>query len=188
MTTQQEPRIVAPGKPKIGSRPPANPTPESGGGDDGGKKKGGGKTRLLSIVIGVLIVLIAVGAYWFLMGPGASAEESTDEAAAEEVVEEEEEVESGGVQVVESVSINLDNGHYLRLGLGLDLSVDAAAHGEIGEAKALDAAIALFTGKTMDELSDGEVREELKEELLHELEELYHGEVIGVYYTDFVTQ
>ncbi len=188
MTTQQEPRIMAPGKPKIGSRPqPSAPEPEETKGKGGGK--GGGKSRLLAIIIGLLIVVILAGAYWFLMGPGAaSAEESTDEAATEEVVEEEEEAESGGVQVVESISINLDNGHYLRLGLGLDLSEDAAAHGDIGEAKALDAAIALFSGQTIDDLADEEYRESLKEHLAETLEEIYHGEVIGVYYTDFVTQ
>ncbi len=187
--TTQEARIVAPGKPKIGARPPAGgaPTPEPpAGGDDGGK---GGKKRLMSIVIGVLVVVIALGAYWFLMGPGAAGEEAATDATEEEAAADaHEEVESGGVQVVESISINLDQGHYLRLGLGLEVSAEAVAHGEIGEAIALDAAIALFSGRSQDELSDPEIREELKHELAETLYEAYHGEVIGVYYTDFVTQ
>ncbi|MDN4472366.1 flagellar basal body-associated FliL family protein [Demequina zhanjiangensis] len=188
--TTQEARIVSPGKPKIGARPPAGgaPAPEGPAGGEGGG--GGGKKRLMSIVIGVLIVIIAVGAYWFLMGPGAAGEDpaaAADGAVVEEEVHEEE-VESGGVQVVESISINLEQGHYLRLGLGLEVSAEAVAHGEIGEAIALDAAIALFSGRTQDELSDPEIRDELKHELAETLKEAYHGEVIGVYYTDFVTQ
>ncbi len=184
MTTQQEPRIVAPGKPKIGARPQPTPEPEPAG-DDGGKG-GGGKKRLISILLGVGIVLAAVAAYWFLMGPGASSGEETTDAAAEPAVEETH--ESGGVQVIESISINLEGGHYLRLGLGLDVEASAAAHGDLGEAKALDAAIALFSGQSMDDLEDAAYREELKDQLAETLAELYEGEVIGVYYTDFVTQ
>ena len=40
----------------------------------------------------------------------------------------------------------------------------------------------------MDELSRRGYREKMKKELEHHLDEAYEGEVIGVYFTDFVTQ
>ncbi|SEJ56032.1 flagellar basal body-associated FliL family protein [Demequina mangrovi] len=175
-----ETRVMAP-KGKIGMRPPgagAPQPPAQAPEPEQPKRKGG---RLPSVIIGLLIVVLAAGAYWFLAGPGAS----TDAAEGAEA-EVEEHHELGDVQIVESVSLNLEGGHYLRIGLGLQLGADA--HGEVDEAKALDAAIALFSGLNQDELMEEAVRAHLKEELAHELEELYEGEVLGVYYTDFVTQ
>lgn len=174
-----ESRVIAP-QGKIGARPtgegdkaPAPETPEP-------KKS----RRLPSVVIGVAILAAAAAAYWMLLGPGAGPAE--DEAAEGEHAAEE--VELGPVQVVDSVSVNLAGGHYLRLGLGLQLSAEAGGHGELDVAKALDAAIALYSGREVSELADVQARDDLKHELSSTLDELYHGEVVGVYYTDFVTQ
>ncbi len=43
-------------------------------------------------------------------------------------------------------------------------------------------------GESKDDLAETEYRHKLKKKLEHELEELYHHEVMGVYFTDFVTQ
>ncbi|WP_062517478.1 flagellar basal body-associated FliL family protein [Demequina gelatinilytica] len=171
-----ETRVMAP-KPKIGMRPPTSslpPQPEP----EPEKPAGKGK-RLPSLIIGLLIVVGAAAAYWFLAGPGAASDADAAEAAVEHV-------ELGDVQILEPISLNLSGGHYLRIGLGLQLPADA--HGEVDTAKALDAAISLFSGHSQTDLADAAVREELKTELAHTLEELYEGEVVGVYYTDFVTQ
>ncbi len=175
-----EARVVAPQQ-KIGARPGAGtlgsrpqPTPEP----EPTKPK---SRRGLSMIIGVVIVVAAAAAYWFLAGPGAG---SAEEAAPIEAVAEH--VELGEVQILDSISVNLAGGHYLRIGLGLQLAADG--HGDVDAAKALDAAIALFSGRDQVELMDNAVREELKAELAHALEELYEGEVLDVYYTDFVTQ
>jgi flagellar FliL protein len=40
----------------------------------------------------------------------------------------------------------------------------------------------------MDQLTRTESRKELKHDLEKELEHRYHGDVMGVYFTDFVTQ
>ena len=182
-------RIGPPG-PTIGSRP-TQPAPEpeaeklgkkaKGKGKDKGDGKGKGKAVRL---IGVLIVVAAVAAYWFLMGPGAGA---SDDAAP--VTGAEAEYELGEVLVVEPISINLEGGHYLRLGLGLQLT----AHGghsatPVSSAQALDAAIALFSGRSTEELADLKTRDALKAALTETLKELYDEQVVGVYYTDFVTQ
>lgn len=131
------------------------------------------KKKLL-VVVGAVVLLLAAAAYYFLVmsaGGGAEAEEPAPEP--------------GEVFTVEAMSINLADGHYLRLGLGLQLT--AEAH-ELDAAKARDAAIVLFSGKSVAEVSDPESRDALKGELAHQLDELYEGEVMGVYLTDFVTQ
>ena len=165
-------------QPKIGSRPTGGETAEAAPEAKGGKKK-------LPIIIGAVVVVLAGAAYWFLAGPGAAApaaEVSADPSA-------EPSYELGEVMVVEPISINLDGGHYLRLGFAMQLTADAGGHGAaVDTAKALDAAIALFSGRTTEELADPDKREELKKELGETLKELYHEEVVGVYYTDFVTQ
>ncbi len=174
----KEERVVA-DKKKIGAK---------GGSGDGGEveevaKKKGGKKKL---VIGAAVVAAAAaGAYFFVLAPSDDAAAAEGDQAEETV---EEEVELGDVLVIDSVSINLAGGHYLRLGLALQLSADGSAHGEPDTARALDLAIALFSQQPIEEVNDLASRAELKAELLAELEETYHGEVIDVYFTDFVTQ
>ncbi len=134
----------------------------------------GGKKKVLMIAA---VALVAAGAaYWFLLKP-------SPDATAEPVVPE---PVPGTVQVVDSVSINLSGGHYLRLGLGLQLTEEV--HEDVSTAKALDLAIALFSQRSLEEVSDATERDALKEELKHELEEAYEGEVMDVYFTDFVSQ
>lgn len=171
MTT--EPRIVAPQR-KIGSRPVASETAAVA--PEPPAKKGPGRKATLGI--GAAIIAVVAAVYWFVVGPGAASEDG-DAAAAPEP-------KYGPVQVIDPISVNLAGGRYLRLGLGMQLT--DAAHGDIDTAKALDAAIALYSGRTQAELADPEVRETLKVELADVLSERYHGEVITVYYTDFVTQ
>lgn len=174
-----ESRVISP-QGKIGARPTGEGEKPPAAEEPAPKRS----RRLPSLLIGVAILAAAAVAYWMLLGPGAAATE--DEAAEGGHVAEE--VELGAVQVVDSVSVNLAGGHYLRLGLGLQLSAEAGGHGELDVAKALDAAIALYSGREVSELADAQAREDLKHELSTTLDELYHGEVVGVYYTDFVTQ
>ncbi|KGM09320.1 flagellar basal body-associated FliL family protein [Cellulomonas bogoriensis] len=172
MPTEQ--RVIA-SKPKIGSRPaPAAPTPEPEAAPAGGKKK------RLAIVLVAILALGGGAGYWFMIGPGAGEAEAGTEKA-------EKPPEPGKVQLVESVSINLAGGHYLRLGLGLQLTKDNS-YGTVDTARALDIAIALFSGQAVSDVNDPEGREELKAELLSRLQDAYRGEVIDVYFTDYVTQ
>lgn len=129
------------------------------------KKKGRAK-----IVIVVVVVVAAIfGAAWFLLRPAA---EDTGP-------------EPGEVLALDSIQINLAGGHYLRVGVALQLTASAQ---EAEGSKALDATIDLFSGRSMDELALPDQREELKKDLLEDLDHAYHGDVMGVYFTDFVTQ
>ena len=134
--------------------------------------KKGGKKKLLIMVVLVLL-LGGGGGYWFFLKP-ASAEE--------------EEPVPGAVLPLEAIQINLQDNHYLRIGLALQQVEGGGSHGELDGSKALDATIDIFSGESMEELSQKKYRQKLKKELEHELDELYHHDVMGVYFTDFVMQ
>lgn len=95
-------------------------------------------------------------------------------------------VELGTVQAVEPISINLAGGRYLRLGLGLQLTAEVAE--DVDTVKALDLAIALFSQRPVEEISTPEGRNALKRELAAQLTEVYEGEVVDVYFSNFVYQ
>jgi flagellar FliL protein len=172
MPTEQ--LVVATGKPKIGSRPAPSPAPTEVEKAPKEKKKKG--KRLILIVL--VLVLVGGGAgYWFLLKPSGA------EPAAEAV---EAPPEPGAVVVIEPISLNLADGHYLRLGLGLQLTAEVAE--EPDTARALDQAVSLFSGRSVAEVASTEGREALRVELIALLDEAYEGEVMDVYFTDYVTQ
>ena len=127
------------------------------------------KTWLVALA---LVVVLAAVAFMMLRPPAGEAA-----AAAPE---------PGVVVAVEPVSVNLAAGHYLRFGFTMQLTTEAKV--DLPTAKALDAAIALFSGRDIAELNDPVRRAELKIELLGSLSETYEGQVMDVYFTDFVTQ
>lgn len=141
-----------------GAAPPAAPAPA-------GKKK--------MLVVLALVVAMAGAAYWFVLKP-APAEGAKAKP------------EAGDVVALEPIQINLADGRYLRIGVALQLTKDVK-HKADGSA-ALDATIDLFSGMPLEHISQPAHRKELKKELEKELKHLYHGEVMGVYFTDFVTQ
>ena len=165
-----EQRVMNAPRQPIGARSGAAPTEPAAAGT--GDEPAARKSKKLLIIVVVLVVVIAAAAYFLVFAP---KDATTAEPAPE----------PGVVLAVEPMSINLAQGHYLRLGLGLQLTTEAL---EVDSAKARDAAIALFSGRTVDEVSDPATRATLKYELAAELAELYDGEVMGVYLTDYVTQ
>ena len=142
--------------------------PAKAGSDADAAPKGGGKKKLVIIVVALLA--IGGGAYFFLLKPDSA---KNDKPVAGEVV------------TLEPRQLNLEGGHYLKLGLALQGT--AEAH-ELEGSKAIDAAIGLFSGRSVEEVTRPEQRKHLKTELKKELEHLYHGDVMDVYFTDFVTQ
>jgi flagellar FliL protein len=138
--------------------PPAEATTDDG--------KGGKLKKIL-----VLVVLLGVvgGAVWFFFLKPKPVEAP----------------KPGEVVALEPIQINLAAGHYLRVGVALQLT--ETAH-EADGSKALDATIATFSGREMEEVLAAKERKHLKEELMKQLEHLYHGDVMDVYFTEFVTQ
>ncbi len=113
--------------------------------------------------------MVGGGAYKFMLAP-ASASVRAD---------------PGTVVPLEPIQINLAGEHYLRIGVALQLT---SAAKEADGSKALDATIDEFSGRTMEEVTSPMKRRQLKRALVKHLEHLYEGEVMGIYFTEFVTQ
>ena len=149
-------------------------TSSAGGDDAAPTTKKSSKKKLIIVVVAVLA--IAGGAAYFFLFKGKDSAEAAPPPP-----------EKGAVVAIEPVSLNLADGHYLRLGLSLQLTKDAGEETP-DTADALDHAIALFSGHTVAEVSDPATRESLKAQLLTELDEAYEGKVMDVYLTNYVTQ
>ena len=139
----------------------------------------GGKKKLLLIL---LVLLLAAGgaAYFFLF--------SGDSAKAEEPVS------SGTYVALEPVAVNLAGGGYLKIGVSLELTEEGAASGGEGGgldgSKATDLIISTFSQAAPADVTGA--RDALKEALQQKIVEAYtedgHELVMGIYYTEYVTQ
>ncbi|HEX7715809.1 MAG TPA: flagellar basal body-associated FliL family protein [Marmoricola sp.] len=127
------------------------------------------KSRKKLIVILVAVLAIGAGAYWFVLKPKPASSAP----------------KPGDVVKLDPIQINLAGTHYLRVGIALQL---VAGTKEAEGSKALDATIDEFSGKDMADVNDPARRDAYKKELVKELEHRYEGDVMGVYFTEFVTQ
>ncbi len=139
----------------------------------------GGKKKLF-LILGVVLVAAAGAAYFFLFAGSGEAE-----AAAPE---------HGGYVALEPVAVNLAGGGYLKVGITLEITADAAGGGHGGAAvdgaKALDQIIATFSqAKPADVIG---ARDALKASLEDKIIEAYTEDgvpmVMHIYYTEYVTQ
>jgi flagellar FliL protein len=139
--------------------------------EDAKAKGGGGKKKLIVLV---LVAVIAVAAaYLLVLKPKAKPGPPPKPVA-------------GAVVKLDPITINLAGGHFLKLGLSLQATADAGE--EVSGAKALDAAIDLFSGRTIEDLAKRDGREKAKQALIDEVAELYEHKVYDIYFTDFVMQ
>ena len=130
------------------------------------------KRKPIKLIALLLVLAVAAAAAWFLV----LAPKGKGEAAPK----------PGPVLPLDSQQINLAAGHYLRLGIALQLTDKAGE--EVDGSKALDAAIAIFSGLPVDQVTKAGGRDALKKKLLTDLEHRYEDEVMDVYFTEFVTQ
>ncbi len=166
---------------KIGARPAApQPVGERSVDPPAAEKAGREKPRgLLVVLVVVVAVLVAAGAGWyFLLGPSHAAAAAAPAPTTTPV--------AGQVLAVDAVSVNLAGGHYLRLGLAIQLS--STVKTSPNTSRALDLAIALYSGRSVDEVSVPATRDQLKSQLLQQLQQAYGAGVMDVYLTDYVTQ
>jgi flagellar FliL protein len=145
--------------------------------DTAGETPAKKSNKMLIIIIAAVVLLGGGGAGAFFMLKGNSKAEAAPK--------------KGVVTAIDSpITINLADGHYLKLGFSLQQTADAAE--AVDTSEALNLAIDEYTGKTVAELSTDKGREELKVELLKKIEKAYTTdgtkEVMDIYYTSFVTQ
>jgi flagellar FliL protein len=141
---------------------------------DEGTQKGGGKKKLL-LVLAVAVLAAAGAAYFFVFS-------SSGEAEAEEPV-------AGEVLTVEPIAVNLAGGGYLKIGVALQLTADVGEEVPDGS-KATDLIISTFSQANPADVTGA--RDALKEALQEKIIEAYteddHEMVMGIYYTEYVTQ
>lgn len=155
----------------------------------------GGKLKVL-IFTAVLAGAAGAGAFFFLGGDHATAKEAGAEAS-----ETASEDAAGPVVLLDPVTLSLADGHYLKVGLALQLAPGEGAaagggHAESDEpamsaeetAQALDVAITLFGARTMDQLHLPDERADAKADLVRALKKAYDGRVTDVYFTAFAMQ
>ena len=142
---------------------------------DGEKKK-----SPLKLVVILLAVLLVAGAAYMFLGRGSAAPAPAAAAVEAPVV-------VGAVIKLDPLFINLKDERFLKLGIALQTSL-MGKDPELDGSKALDAAIEVFSGQDILELSDGDGRSRLKEELLTRITESYGSEVSDIYFTEFVMQ
>jgi flagellar FliL protein len=143
---------------------------EANGAEEAPKKK----SKMMLIIIIAVVVLLGgggAGAYFML---GSSGEEKKVEPLPGKVIS------------MDAITINLADGHFLKLGLALQAT--AEVHEAPDGSHALDLAITEFSNKSVSELSSDKGREKIKEELTKKVEKAYEEEVMAVYFTEFVMQ
>ena len=129
------------------------------------------------IAVAVVVGLVAFGGYTkFVKKPGPAGPP-----------------EPGVVLALDPITLNLAEGHFLKLTLALQFTAAAAAGGHGGGAEpdgsqALDIAIDQLSNKRIAELNSSAARNKAKEKLLHAIEEAYHHKVMDVYFKEFVMQ
>jgi flagellar FliL protein len=138
---------------------------------------GGGRKKLL--LVGLVVLLALAGAAYFLLFAGGG------EAEAEEPV-------AGEVLTLEPVAVNLAGGGYLKIGIALQLTEEAAGGhgGGLDGSEALDLLISTYSQAQPADVTGA--REALKEALEAKIIEAYtedgHEMVMDVYLTEYVTQ
>jgi flagellar FliL protein len=133
-------------------------------------KAGGSKKKLVIIAIVVLLAVGGAGVKLFVLGgSGAPAKP-----------------QPGAVLKLDSINVNLADGHYLKIGLALQTTTKASA--EIDGSQALDIAISQLSGRKMADLELPAKRAKAKETLVKAVSEAYDGEIMDVYFTEFVMQ
>jgi flagellar FliL protein len=139
---------------------------------DGAEAPKKGKKKLIIILLAVLL-LGGGGAGGYLFLAGGEAEAATAP-------------EPGPVVALDAITVNLADGHFLKVSIALQATADA--HEEPDGSKALDLLISQFSNKEVAELSSNEAREHHKKELVEKVKKAYHEEVYDVYFTEFVMQ
>jgi flagellar protein FliL len=134
----------------------------------------GSKKKLL--LIGLVLILAAAGAAYFLLFSG-SAEAETEPVA-------------GDVLVLEPIAVNLAGGGYLKIGVTLQFTEEGTAGGHGGSgpdgSKATDLIISTFSQAAPADVTGA--REALKVALEQKIIEAYHGDVMAIFYNEYVTQ
>jgi flagellar protein FliL len=141
-------------------------------------KEGGKKSKKKLLIIVLVLVLAGAGAYMML---GKSKKAAAPVAPVK-----------GTVLALDSITMNLADGRFLKLGMALQFtqegSVSGEGHAALDGSQALDLAIAQLSNKPIISLNSAAARFQAKEKLVKAITKAYDGAVMDVYFTEFVMQ
>lgn len=140
-----------------------------------------GRRKKLVLVL-VVVLLAAAAAVYFLVFAGSGEAEAAPEP------------EHGWYVALEPIAVNLAGGGYLMIGITLEITAEAGGDGHGGAAvdgaKAYDQIISTFSQAKPADVTGA--RDALKESLEAKIIEAYTEDevplVMGIYYTEYVTQ
>jgi flagellar FliL protein len=132
-----------------------------------------GKKKLIMIVLAAVLLLGAAGGGYLLFKPKKAEAKPAPTP--------------GIVVVLDAQTINLADGHYLKLKMSLQMTADVGAEAVDGS-RALDLAIDQYSGVPMAQLFSNGFRVQTKADLLANVEKAYEDKVMAIYFTNFVIQ
>jgi flagellar FliL protein len=138
------------------------------------------KSKKMLMIIVIAVVVLGGGgggAFFLLSGNKAQAKAAPTKGIV--------------TPIGDALTINLADGHYLKLNFAMQETADAGAE-TVDPAEAINIAIDTYTGKSVAELSTDKGRETAKADLLTKIEKAYAEKskqiIMDVYFTSFVTQ
>jgi flagellar FliL protein len=146
-----------------------------------GKKK---RPLLLIVVVAVVAAALAGGGATVLLGAKGGGGKNAKAHPAKKKPPA-----LGEVVPIDATTLNLADGHYLKVGVALQLSKAGSAE-EIAKdlAPAQDATISVLGNYTQAQLAARGGKEHVKALLSRKIAALYDDKVLYVYFTDFVIQ
>jgi flagellar FliL protein len=164
---------------RIMSTPTLTAAPGTAGAAGAAGEGGPAKKSKKLLLVGALVLALAAGAVWFFLLRGDSS-----------APEEKPEPTPGAVVTLDSVNINLADGHYLKLKLSLLASADVKEAPDGSKAQGI--AGDQLTGADMATLQTAKGRRLAQSKLTHAIVKAYVEEeketVIDVFYPEFVSQ
>ncbi len=147
--------------------------------DAAGKEAAAPKKSKKKLLILVMAVLLAIGgAGGYLMFSGGAKTSKTPVAKPKP--------KPGAVLALDAITVNLAEGHFLKVKMALQLTASAAKDTDGSEA--MDLAIAEFSNRPMADFASADGRAKAKAQLLDKVEGVYPDEVMDIYFTQFVMQ
>ncbi|MDQ2837573.1 MAG: flagellar basal body-associated FliL family protein [Actinomycetota bacterium] len=142
------------------------------GTDPGGKGKTKGKKSMkLKLAVGVVVLLVAgAGAKFTVLAPSSSAEAAKPQP--------------GPVIPLDETTLNLTDGHYLRMKVALQTT--KGTNTELDTSQAAQLVIDEYSNLTVAQLTGNAARTKVKDELVVKLQKAYPKEIMDAFYTEFV--
>ncbi|UQX87962.1 flagellar basal body-associated FliL family protein [Jatrophihabitans telluris] len=152
---------------------------KGGDGSDGADETGGKKKSMkMKIILAVVVLLVAGGAAKFTILKPAAKTTSASKAAAKPV--------PGPTILMDEMTLNLADGHFLRLKLSVITTKGTAAALDLTEG--IQATIDEYSNQPVSALTGTKARTKAKNALLKEFKKIYPKKILDLIYTEFVMQ